>query len=91
VGAHDDHPRRDAGHGPAGLNFGNLQFGAPLDFNFYFPGYGEGSMSGDLGYSANSANNYQRMPHIVTMSTVRRRSRACGCPKRSPRARRWAT
>ncbi|MCB2109126.1 MAG: molybdopterin-dependent oxidoreductase [Rhodobacteraceae bacterium] len=59
------------GYGRPGSNFGNLQFGAPLDFNFYFPGYGEGSISGDLQYSANSANKYQRMPHIVTMSSVR--------------------
>ncbi len=59
------------GYGRPGYNFGNLQFGAPLDFNFYFPGYSEGSFSGDLAYSANSANNYQRMPHIVTMSSVR--------------------
>ncbi len=59
------------GWGRPGCNFGNLQFGAPVDFNFYFPGYGEGSFSGDLAFSANSANNYQRMPHIVTMNTVR--------------------
>lgn len=59
------------GLGRPGSNFGNLQFGAPLDFNFYFPGYAEGSMSGDLTYSANAANNYQRMPHIVTMSSVK--------------------
>jgi trimethylamine-N-oxide reductase (cytochrome c) len=59
------------GYGRPGSNFVNLQFGAPLDFNFYFPGYGEGSFSGELMASANSANNYQRMPHIVTMSSVR--------------------
>ena len=59
------------GYGRPGVNFGNLQFGAPLDFSFYFPGYSEGGMSGELVGSANSANNYQRMPHIVTMSTVR--------------------
>ncbi|HHQ15113.1 MAG TPA: pyrogallol hydroxytransferase large subunit, partial [Chromatiales bacterium] len=59
------------GLGRPGVNFGNLQFGTPLDFNFYFPGYAEGSMSGDLQYSANAANNYQRMPHIVTMNSVR--------------------
>jgi trimethylamine-N-oxide reductase (cytochrome c) len=59
------------GYGRPGSNFGNLQFGSPLDFNFYFPGYGDGSFSGDLAYSANSAHNYQRMPHIVTMSSVR--------------------
>ena len=28
-------------------------------------------LTGDLAFSANSANNYQRMPHIVTMGTVR--------------------
>lgn len=59
------------GFGRAGVNFGNLQFGAPLDFSFYFPGYAEGSMSGELTYSANAANNYQRMPHVVTMNSSR--------------------
>ncbi len=59
------------GFGRAGVNFGNLQFGAPLDFSFYFPGYAEGSMSGELAYSANAANNYQRMPHVVTMNSSR--------------------
>ena len=59
------------GYGRPGVNFGNLQFGAPLDFSFYFPGYAEGGMSGDLVGSANAANNYQRMPHIVTMNPVR--------------------
>ncbi len=59
------------GIGRPGVNFGNLQFGTPLDYSFYFPGYAEGSMSGDLQYSANAANNYQRMPHIVTMNSTR--------------------
>ena len=59
------------GYGRPGCNFGNLQFGSPLDFTFYFPGYGDGCFSGELTYSANSAHNYQRMPHIVTMNTVR--------------------
>ena len=59
------------GYGRPGVNFGNLQFGAPLDFSFYFPGYSEGGLSGELVQSANAANNYQRMPHIVTMSSVR--------------------
>ncbi|WP_446830741.1 molybdopterin-dependent oxidoreductase [Candidatus Foliamicus sp.] len=59
------------GFGRPGVNFGNLQFGAPLDFSFYFPGYAEGSMSGELAYSANAANNYQRMPHVVTMNSSR--------------------
>jgi trimethylamine-N-oxide reductase (cytochrome c) len=59
------------GFGRPGVNFGNLQFGAPLDYSFYFPGYAEGSFSGELQYSANAANNYQRMPHLVTMSSVK--------------------
>ena len=29
------------------------------------------AVSGDLAYSAQSANNYQRMPHIVPMSSVK--------------------
>ena len=59
------------GMGRRGVNIGNLQFGAPVDFSFYFPGYGEGGMSGDLQGSAQAANNYQRMPHIVTMNNAR--------------------
>ena len=39
---------RCRGSGRPGVNFGNLQFGTPLDFNFYFPGYAEGGISGDL-------------------------------------------
>ena len=35
------------GLGKPGINMGNLQWGTPLDFNFYFPGYAEGGMSGD--------------------------------------------
>ncbi len=59
------------GMGRPGSNFGNLQFGAPLDFSFYFPGYAEGSFSGDLNSSANPINNYQRMPHLLTLNPVR--------------------
>ncbi|MDX2224346.1 MAG: molybdopterin-dependent oxidoreductase [Rhodospirillaceae bacterium] len=59
------------GYGRPGVNFGNLQFGAPVDLSFYFPGYAEGGLSGELQKSANAANNYQRMPHIVTMNPVR--------------------
>ena len=39
------------GLGKPGINFGNLQIGAPLDFNFCFPGYAEGGMGGDVGSS----------------------------------------
>ena len=36
------------GLGRPGVNFGNLQQGAPLDYTFWFPGYAEGGISGDL-------------------------------------------
>ena len=36
------------GLGKPGINMGNLQWGAPVDLNFYFPGYADGGMSGDL-------------------------------------------
>ena len=36
------------GWGKPGINFGNLQGSTPLDFTFYFPGYAEGGISGDL-------------------------------------------
>jgi trimethylamine-N-oxide reductase (cytochrome c) len=59
------------GFGRPGVNFGNLQFGTPLDFSFYFPGYADGGMSGELQFTAAAANNYQRMPHVVTMNSCK--------------------
>lgn len=59
------------GWGKPGINFGNLQFGAPLDYNFYFPGYAEGGMSGDLAFTAAPINNYTRMPHAPTINPVK--------------------
>ncbi len=56
------------GLGKEGINFGNLQFGAPIDYNFFFPGYAEGGFSGDLQNSANAINLYQRMPHLISMN-----------------------
>jgi anaerobic selenocysteine-containing dehydrogenase len=35
------------------------------------PATARAAFSGELAFSANAANNYQRMPHIVTMSSVR--------------------
>ena len=61
------------GLGKPGSNMGNLQFGTPLDFSFYFPGYVEGGISGDLEYTATAINNYQRMPHLMTMNSVKQR------------------
>jgi molybdopterin guanine dinucleotide-containing S/N-oxide reductase-like protein len=58
------------GLGKPGINFGGLQFGSPIDYSFYFPGYAEGGMSGDLEGTASAVNNYQRMPHIMSMNSV---------------------
>jgi len=59
------------GWGKPGVNFGCLEVGVPHDLNFYFPGYADGGMSGDLAWTANAVNNYQRMPHILTMNPVK--------------------
>ncbi|MCC6487238.1 MAG: molybdopterin-dependent oxidoreductase, partial [Candidatus Hydrogenedentes bacterium] len=48
------------GLGRKGVNFGNLQFGTPVDLSFYFPGYAEGGISGDLMNSASAIALYQR-------------------------------
>jgi trimethylamine-N-oxide reductase (cytochrome c) len=57
------------GWGKPGINFGNLSFAARMDLSFYFPGYSEGGISGDLVNNASAVNNYQRMPHIITMNS----------------------
>ncbi len=59
------------GWGKPGINMGNLVNGAPVDLHFYFPGYAEGGISGDLQNTASAVNNYQRMPHILTMNAVK--------------------
>ncbi|OGA46736.1 MAG: pyrogallol hydroxytransferase large subunit [Betaproteobacteria bacterium RIFCSPLOWO2_12_FULL_62_13] len=58
------------GWGKPGINFGNLQAGTPVDLSFYFPGYAEGGISGELQGTASSVNNYVRMPHLLTMNPV---------------------
>ena len=57
------------GFGRAGVNFGNLQTGTPVDTTFYFPGYGDGGISGDLVNTASAVTLYQRMPHLLSMNT----------------------
>ncbi|MBW7850336.1 MAG: molybdopterin-dependent oxidoreductase [Rhodospirillales bacterium] len=59
------------GWGKPGVNFGNLQFSGTLDETFYFPGYSEGGISGDLAHTATGINNYCRMPHVLTMNPVK--------------------
>ena len=58
------------GMGRPGVNFGNLQWGAPVDLSFWFPGYAEGGISGDVVNTAAAIGLYQRMPHLPTMNTV---------------------
>ena len=57
------------GLGKPGINMGNLQWGCPVDFNFYFPGYADGGMSGDLEGTSMPVELYQRMPQLPTMNT----------------------
>jgi trimethylamine-N-oxide reductase (cytochrome c) len=59
------------GWGKPGINFGAMQIGTPLDFSFYFPGYAEGGISGELNWTASAINNYTRMPHVLTMNPVK--------------------
>lgn len=59
------------GWGKPGVNMGCLQMGTPLDLHFYFPGYADGGISGELNWTGNAVNNYQRMPHILTMNPVK--------------------
>ncbi len=59
------------GWGKPGINFGNLQVGAPLDMSVYFPGYAEGGLSGDFTRTAAGVNNYVRMPHVLSMNPVK--------------------
>ena len=75
------------GLGKPGINMGNLQWGSPLDFNFYFPGYADGGMSGDLEDTAMPVELYQRMPQLPTMNTPSSASRGSACRRRSSTAR----
>ena len=69
VGARDGVPSAMQGLGKPGCNMGNLQWGCPVDFNFYFPGYSEGGMSGDLENTAMPVALYQRMPQLPSMNS----------------------
>jgi molybdopterin guanine dinucleotide-containing S/N-oxide reductase-like protein len=59
------------GLGKPGINLGSLDAGVPVNHEFYFPGYGDGGISGDLQFTGNAVANYQRMPHVLTMNPVR--------------------
>jgi trimethylamine-N-oxide reductase (cytochrome c) len=58
------------GLGKPGVNMGNLQFGTPVDLRFYFPGYGEGGIGGDLSGTALAVKLYTRVPQLPTMNVV---------------------
>jgi molybdopterin guanine dinucleotide-containing S/N-oxide reductase-like protein len=61
------------GLGKPGVNMGGMQQGTPLDHHFFFPGYAEGGLSGDLQGTALAVNMYQRMPQLATVNTVYQR------------------
>jgi trimethylamine-N-oxide reductase (cytochrome c) len=46
-----------------------MQQGAPLDTRFFFPGYAEGGLSGDINGTAMAVNMYQKMPQLPTVNT----------------------
>ena len=56
------------GMGRPGVNFGHLQWGTPIDLHFYFPGYADGGMSGDIENTGMPINLYQRMPQLPTFN-----------------------
>jgi len=58
------------GIGKPGVNLGNLQRATPLDLHFYFPGYADGGISGDLTGTALAVALYQRMPQLPTINTT---------------------
>ncbi len=58
------------GLGKPGVNMGCLQQGTPVDTRFFFPGYSEGGMSGDLAGTAAAVNVYPRMPMAPSMNSV---------------------
>ena len=56
------------GMGKPGSNIWSTTGGAPYNYDFFFPGYAEGGISGD---PINSAHNYQLTPRGITMHPVR--------------------
>jgi molybdopterin guanine dinucleotide-containing S/N-oxide reductase-like protein len=56
------------GMGKPGVNYGHLQWGAPIDVRFYFPGYADGGLSGDIENTGIPISLYQRMPQLPTFN-----------------------
>ncbi len=61
------------GLGKPGVNMGCMQQGTPIDTSFYFPGYAEGGLSGDLENTALGVNLFSRFPQLPTVNTVYQR------------------
>ncbi|MBW1997258.1 MAG: molybdopterin-dependent oxidoreductase [Deltaproteobacteria bacterium] len=61
------------GLGKPGVNMGCMQQGTPVDTSFYFPGYAEGGLSGDIEGTALAVHLYQRMPQLASVNTVYQR------------------
>ncbi|MGA7677971.1 MAG: molybdopterin-dependent oxidoreductase [Dehalococcoidia bacterium] len=61
------------GLGRPGVNMGGMQQGTPIDTSFYFPGYAEGGMSGDLAGTALGVSLFSRFPQLPTVNTVYQR------------------
>lgn len=59
------------GWGKPGVNAGGMVAGTPLDHSFYFPGYADGGISGELMWTASALYNYNRMPHVLTANPVK--------------------
>lgn len=61
------------GLGKPGINMGGMQQGTPIDTGFYFPGYAEGGMSGDLQATTLGMHLYPRFPQLPTINPVNQR------------------
>ncbi len=73
------------GLGKPGINMGGMQQGTPIDTSFYFPGYAEGGLSGDIAGTASGVSLYQRMPQLPTVNTVYQRGAEAAHPGGDPR------
>jgi trimethylamine-N-oxide reductase (cytochrome c) len=56
------------GMGKPGVNYGHLQWGTPIDVHFYFPGYSDGGISGDVENTGAAISLYQRMPQLPSFN-----------------------
>jgi molybdopterin guanine dinucleotide-containing S/N-oxide reductase-like protein len=61
------------GLGKPGVNMGGMQQGTPVDTSFYFPGYAEGGMSGDLQATSLGVHLYPRFPQLPSVNPVYQR------------------